>query len=53
MYKVSARQILLIALISGIFAAGAVVVLDRINNRFQPSQAAFSETPPAGISDGS
>jgi S1-C subfamily serine protease len=51
MYKVSARQILLIALISGIFAAGAVVILDRINNRFQPSQAAFSETPPAGISD--
>lgn len=51
MYKVSARQILLIALISGIFAAGAVVVLDRINNRLQPSQAAFSETPPAGISD--
>jgi len=51
MYKVSARQILLIALISGIFAAGAVVILDRINNRFQPSQAAFSESPPAGISD--
>ena len=51
MYKVSARQILLIALISGIFAAGAVVILDRINNRFQPSQAAYSEAPPAGISD--
>ncbi len=51
MYKISARQILMIALISGIFAAGAVVILDRINNRFQPSQAAFSETPPAGISD--
>ncbi len=51
MYKVSARQILLIALISGIFAAGAVVILDRINNRYQPSQAAYSETPPAGISD--
>jgi S1-C subfamily serine protease len=51
MYKVSARQILLIALISGIFAAGAVVILDRINNRFQPSQAAFTETPPPGISD--
>jgi len=51
MYKVSARQILLIAVISGIFAAGAVVILDRINNRFQPSQAAFSETPPAGITD--
>ncbi len=51
MYKISARQILLIALISGMFAAGAVVILDRINNRMQPSQAAYSETPPAGISD--
>ncbi len=51
MYKLSARQILLIALISGIFAAGSVVILDRINNRYSPSQAAFTETPPAGISD--
>ncbi len=51
MYKISARQILLIALISGMFAAGAVVILDRINNRLQSSQAAFSEAPPAGISD--
>ena len=51
MYKLSARQILLIALISGIFAAGAVVILDRINNRYSPSHAAFTETPPAGISD--
>lgn len=51
MYKLSARQLLLIALISGIFAAGAVVILDRINNRYSPSQAAFTETPPAGISD--
>src|SRR6476659_2391467 len=51
MYKISARQILLIALISGIFAAGAVVILDRVNNRYSPSHAAFTETPPAGISD--
>jgi len=51
MYKLSARQILLIAIISGVFAAGAVVILDRINNRYSPSQAAFSETPPAGITD--
>src|SRR5215216_78148 len=51
MYKLSARQILLIALISGIFAAGAVVIFDRINNRFQSSQAAYSEAPPAGITD--
>src|SRR5829696_7103950 len=51
MYKLSARQILLIALISGIFAAASVVVFDRVSNRFQPSQAAYSETPPAGITD--
>jgi len=51
MYRLSARQILLIALISGLFAAGAVVFVDRIYNRFQPSGAAFSEAPPAGISD--
>src|ERR1051326_1885397 len=51
MYKLSARQILLIAIISGIFAAGAVVILDRINNRYSPSHAAYTETPPAGITD--
>jgi S1-C subfamily serine protease len=51
MYRLSARQILLIALISGLFAAGVVVILDRVSNRFQPSQAAFTERPPAGISD--
>ncbi|HEY2962879.1 MAG TPA: trypsin-like peptidase domain-containing protein [Pyrinomonadaceae bacterium] len=51
MYRLSTRQILLIALISGLFAAGIVTLIDRINNRFQPSEAAFSETTPAGISD--
>ena len=51
MYKLSARQILLIAFISGIFAAGLVVVVDRVYNRFEPSQAALTETPPAGITD--
>jgi S1-C subfamily serine protease len=51
MYKLSARQILLIALISGLFAAGVVVVLDRLANRYQPTEAAYSETPPAGITD--
>ena len=51
MYKLSARQILMIALISAFFAAGAMVIVDRVYNRFQPSQAAFTETPPAGISD--
>ncbi len=51
MYKLSARQILLIALISGLFAAGVVVFVDRIYNRFQPSGIAFSEALPAGITD--
>jgi S1-C subfamily serine protease len=51
MYKLSARQILLIALISGLFAAGVVVFVDRIYNRFQPSGVAFSESAPAGITD--
>ena len=51
MYRLSARQILVIALISGIFAAGFVAVVDRLSNRFQPSTAAFSEKFPAGITD--
>jgi S1-C subfamily serine protease len=51
MYRLSARQILLIALISAFFAAGIVAVVDRISNRFQPSTAAYTETPAAGISD--
>jgi putative serine protease PepD len=51
MYRVSAKQILIIALISGIFAASGVAVFDRLSNRLQPTGAAFSETTPAGISD--
>ena len=51
MYRLSARQILLIALISALFASGMVAVADRISNRFQPSTAAFVESPPSGISD--
>jgi putative serine protease PepD len=51
MYRLTARQILLIALISGLFAAGTVAVVDRIQNRFQPSQAALNESAPAGITD--
>lgn len=51
MYKLSARQILVIALISGLFAATGVAVLDRISSRFQPSGSAFSEKVPAGITD--
>src|SRR5258705_12079556 len=51
MYKLSARQILLIALISGLIAAGVVAIVDRVSNRIKSSQAALSEAAPAGISD--
>ncbi len=51
MYKLSARQILVIALISGIFAAGTVAILDRLSNRLQPSTAAFSGNSSSKISD--
>src|SRR5882762_3262660 len=51
MYKLSARQILIIALISGLFAATAVAVLDRVSSRLQPAGAAFSDKVPAGVTD--
>ena len=51
MYRISARQILIIALISGMFAAGTVAVVDRVASRISQPTAAFTETPPAGITD--
>ena len=51
MYRLSARQILLIALISGLFAAGAIAVVDRVSNRLQPARAAYSESAPGNITD--
>ena len=51
MYRLSARQILAIAFLSAIFAAGTIAVLDRFANRFQPSGSAFSEAPPAGLTN--
>ena len=51
MYRLSARQILIIALVSGIIAAAGVALLDRLSNRFQPAGSAFSETAPGGIAD--
>jgi S1-C subfamily serine protease len=51
MYRLSARQILVIALVSGMFAAGTVAVIDRFSNRLQPASAAFSEKAPAGLTD--
>ena len=51
MYKITARQILVIALISGLFAAGVVAVVDRMSGRLQPAGSAFTESPPAGVTD--
>jgi S1-C subfamily serine protease len=48
MFRISARQILVIALISALFSAGAVLLAERLYNRVPPSEAAFSgEAPPA------
>jgi S1-C subfamily serine protease len=51
MYRLSARQILAVALLSALFAAGAIAIVDRLANRFQPAGSAFSESAPAGITD--
>ncbi len=51
MYKLSARQILLIALLSALFAAGTVACLNRFSNNVQPNGSAFTEASPAGITD--
>jgi S1-C subfamily serine protease len=51
MYKLSARQILLIALLSGLFAAGTVACIDRFGTRVQPSGSAFTTDTPATITD--
>jgi putative serine protease PepD len=51
MYKLSARQILAIALLSALFAAGTVACLDRFRNNVQPNTSAYTEAPPAGITD--
>lgn len=51
MYILSARQILTIALLSALFAAGVVGCLNQWGNRLQPPTAAFSETPAEGITD--
>ncbi|MEO8434330.1 MAG: trypsin-like peptidase domain-containing protein [Pyrinomonadaceae bacterium] len=51
MYKISARHILVIALVSGLFAALGVLAFDRLSDRWQPKGAAFTESAPASITD--
>jgi S1-C subfamily serine protease len=52
MYRLSARQILVIALLSATFAAGGVLVYDRwLDRRAQPHASAFEEGAPEGVAD--
>ena len=51
MFRISARQILAVALLSALVAAGTIAVVDRLGNRFQPSGSAFSEATPNGLTD--
>lgn len=50
MYKLSARQILVIALLSGVFAAALVACIDHFSNRWQPNTFASADAP-HGITD--
>jgi S1-C subfamily serine protease len=51
MYKISARQILVIALASAMFAVGGVMAFQQIANHFQPLSSAFSVSSPANVTD--
>src|SRR5215813_8471509 len=52
MYKVSARQILVIALGSALFAAASLAAFIQISGHFQPSgSAAYSSATPANITE--
>jgi S1-C subfamily serine protease len=51
MYRLSARQILGIALLSALFAASSVIVFNRLSRHVEPNSAAFTETAPAGITE--
>jgi S1-C subfamily serine protease len=51
MYRISARQILVIALISALFSAAAVALVQRFSNGLQPSGAAFTEGAPPVITN--
>ncbi len=52
MYQLSARQIILIAVLSSFFAAGTVALVYHFGNRVQTKSSASTEAPsPQGISD--
>jgi S1-C subfamily serine protease len=51
MYRITARQILVIALGSALFASVAVLGFQQLSQRFYPSSSAFSVSNPENISD--
>jgi S1-C subfamily serine protease len=51
MYRLSARQILGIALLSAIFAAGSVLVFNSLTRHLEPNSWAFTEAMPPNITD--
>ena len=51
MYKISARQILLIALTSALFAVGGVMAFQQIANHFQPLSSASSVSSPSSVTE--
>jgi len=51
MYRISARQILLIALGSALFAVGGVMAFQQIATHFQPLSSANSVSSPSNVSD--
>src|SRR5688500_10408275 len=52
MYRISARQLIIIALVSGLFAVAAFAIFERVVvQRLQPSGIAFTEEAPAGITN--
>jgi len=51
MYRVTARQILIIALASAVFASAAVLGVEKLSERFNPFGSAISVSTPSAITD--
>jgi S1-C subfamily serine protease len=52
MYRISARQLIIVALVSGLFAVAAFAFFERVViERIQPAGIAFTEEAPAGITN--
>ena len=52
MYRISTRQLIIVALVSGLFAVAAFAFFERVVvDRLQPSGVAFTEEAPAGITN--